>query len=137
MFNSEEYAWKDLKIVLGGRPVTGFRGLKFKTERTTTDIYASGDEPHTRTKGNKAYTGEITLLQSEIEALLEAVPRGKDLTDITFSITAAFAASITGRIKVHNLINCDITEFEMGMEQNDPNMVVTLPLMIGKILYNV
>lgn len=140
-FNSDEYAWKDLKVVVAGRPVAGLRGIKFKTERTTTDIYASGDEPHTRTKGNKKYTGEMKLLQSEVEALIEAAQQTKgkdaDLTDITFDITVAFAASPTSRIKTHQLVTCDTTDFEMSMEQNDPNMEVTLPLMIGKIKYNV
>ena len=140
-FNSDEYAWKDIKLVVAGRPVTGFRGVKFKTERTTTDIYASGDNPHTRTKGNKKYTGELVFLQSEMEALIEAAQslKGKeaDVTDITFDVTVAFAASPTARIKTHQLVTCDITDFEMGMSQNDPNMEVTLPIMIGKILYNV
>jgi hypothetical protein len=136
-FNSDEYAWKDIKVVLGGRPVTGIRGVKFKTTRKMTDIYASGDNPHTRTKGNKSYSGEIKLLQSEVEALLEAAGQGKDLTDITVNITVAFAASLDARIKTHQLITCDFPEFEMGMEQDDPNMEVTIPMMIGKIKYNV
>lgn len=140
-FNSDEYAWRDMKVVMAGRPITGIRGLKFKTTRTTTDIHASGDDAHSRTKGNKGRIGEVKLLQSEIEALLEGAQQdfgsNADLTDITFDIVAAFAKSPTSRIKTHLLQTCDITEFEMGMEQNDPNMEVTLPIMIGRVKYNV
>lgn len=136
-FNSNEYAWRDLKVVIAGRPTTGIRGLKYKTSRTKTDIYASGDDPHTRTVGNKQYTGEIMLLQSEVEALIEAAGPGRDLTDIRFDVIAGYAASLTSRIKTDILENVDVTEFEKGMEQDDPNMVVTLPIMIGKIKYNV
>lgn len=138
-FNSDEYAWKDLKIFMAGRLLTGFRGLKYKVSRTMTDIYASGDEPHTRTKGNKKRDGEIVLLQSEVQALLLAAiaqfGRDADLTDLTFDITAAYAVSPTSAIVTHQLITCDIPEFEMGMAQDDPNMEVTLPLMIGKIRF--
>lgn len=94
MFNSDEYAWKDLQVVIGGRLVTGIRGLKYKVTRTVTDIYGSGDRPHTRTKGNKSYTGEIKLLQSEVEALQMAAGPGRDLTDISFDVACSYATGI-------------------------------------------
>lgn len=138
-FNSDEYAWKDLNIVVAGRPVTGFRGLKYKTARTVTDIYASGDKPHARTKGNKTYTGELILLQSEYNALEEAAQAlgFEDVTDITFNITSVYGKDPRARIKTDQLLHFDIEEIEKGMKQDDPNMEITLPFKIGQIKYNV
>jgi hypothetical protein len=140
-FNSDEYAWKDVKIVIAGKPVTGIRGIKFGIERTVTHIFAGGSNAHSRTKGNKIPSGEIKLLQSEAEALLEAAQQlhgpDADITDISFDVTVAFAASPTSRIKTHSLQTCDVTKLEHAMEQNDSNMEVTLPIMIGRIKYNV
>lgn len=128
-------------MVVNGRPTIKFRAISWTTTRTTTDIYASGDEANTRYKGNKAYTGSITLLQSDIEALIEDAQAqfgpNADPTDLTFNVTVAFARTVALPIKTHRLQFCDITEFEMGMEQDDPFMEVELPIMIGKIQYNV
>jgi hypothetical protein len=140
-FNSNEYAWKDMKVVVGGRVVAGLRGLKFKTSRTTTPVYASGSKPHTITRGNKTHDGSMTMLQSEVEALLEAVQQkfgaNADLTDGVLDVTAAFAVTVTSRIKTHSLISIHITEFEMGMLQDDPNMEIELPFIALDIKYNI
>jgi hypothetical protein len=138
-FNSSEYAWADLNIVVAGRPITGFRGLKYKLSRTVTDIYASGVKPHARTKGNKTYTGELVLLQSEYNALEEAAQNlgFEDITDLTFNITAVYGKDPKARIKTDQLLHCDIDEIEKGMSQDDPNMELTLPLKIGDIKFNV
>lgn len=141
MFSTDEYAWKDVKLFMGGRPISGIRGVKFGVERTMTDIYASGDKPHTRTKGNKKYAGEIKLLQSEAEALIDSAKQlygpKADPTDMTFDATVSFAREVTDRIRTHQLFSVDITKFEMGMEQDDPNMEITLPIMIGDIEWGV
>lgn len=136
-FNSEEYTWSNISVVLGGRPVGGITAVKFKTKREVKHIYAKGTDPYTRTKGNKEYTGSIKLLQSEIEALLEAAGTNKDLTDLTFDIIVVFASETGGLVKTHILENCDVEDFEMGMEQGGSNMEVELPIKIGKIKYNV
>lgn len=134
-FNSEEYAWADMQIVIGGRPVGGLRAIKWKTKRTVTHIYGKGRTPHARTKGNKEFTGSIKMLQSEIEALLVSAGRGKDITDITFDVTVAFAPE-GGIIKTHILQNVDVEEFEMGMEVDAAFMEIEMPIKIGEILYN-
>lgn len=141
MFNTDEYAWVDLKLVFGGRPVTGFRGAKFSEERTVTHIYAAGNKPVARTKGNKVFKGEFKFLQSEIEAMIESAQALKgplaSITDITYDATLAFVPELGAPIKVHQLVSVDITGFEMGMMQNDGNMEITLPVMIGDVLLNV
>lgn len=136
-FNSEEYAWTDLNVVMGGRRLGGITGIKWKTKRTVNHIYGKGRDPHARTKGNKEYTGSLKLLQSELEAILESAGTGKDITDLTFNVTVAFVPESGGIIKTHNVINVDVEEFEMGMEQNAPNMIIELPFKAGKIVYNV
>jgi len=135
-FNSEEYAWSDINIVIGGRPVTGIRAIKWTTKRTVTHIYGKGIDPHARTKGNKEYTGSMKLLQSELEALLVSAGANRDVTDLTFNITVVFAPASGGIVKTHILENCDIEQFEMGMEQDAAFMEIELPLKIGKIKYN-
>lgn len=135
-FRSQEYAWRDLKVVMAGRPVAGVVALDFETTRTKTDIYASGDDPHARTYGNKERKGSITFLMSELIALNQSAQAkmgvDADCLDIRFDIAAAFGDP-PGRIIQYNLLDCDITGWKIDLKQNDPNAQIQLPLMIRKI----
>ena len=72
MFNSREYEWADISVVMGGRPITGIRGIKYNIKKEKELLYAKGNRPHAVQSGNYDYSGEITLLQSEYLALREA-----------------------------------------------------------------
>lgn len=136
---SNEFAWRDVKVVIAGRPITGIRGVKYKTSRVVDKIFAGGDEAHSKTKGNKTPTGELVLLQSELEALQITAKAngGQDVTDLTFDIIVNYSKSLLDAMVTDHLVECDILEFEKGMLQGNPNMEITLPLDIGKINYNI
>ncbi len=72
MINSREYEWADLTLILGGEDITGIRAVKLSEKIEREPIYAKGRNPHTIQSGNITYEGEITLLQSEYEKLVEA-----------------------------------------------------------------
>lgn len=136
MFNSEEYAWSDVQIQMLGRPVGGARSVMYKVTQTKTNIYARGNKPRARTRGNKEYEGELGLLQSEVEALQATLRANQDLLDLgPFDIVVSYAPA-GGTIKTDILKDCEFTELEKGMEQNDENMQPTLPLIIGDVKYN-
>ena len=139
MFNSEEYAWKDLTIVMAGKPVTGIQAVKYAVERSAEYNYGAGDNPHSIQKGNKSYPGEIALNQSEVEALiLSCKAKGvDDPTDISFDIVANYSKSITSAQVTDILRSCTITKLEKGWNQGDSKMVITLPIMILKVEFNV
>ena len=67
MFDSREYEWADLTFVLGGKDITGFRAIKYGEKQDKDLVYGKGNKPLKIQKGNKSYSGEITLLQSEFE----------------------------------------------------------------------
>ena len=68
MVNTREYEWSDVTVVMAGRNVTGLRGVKYSFKQEKELIYAKGNKPHAIQRGNKDFSGEITLLQSEYEA---------------------------------------------------------------------
>ena len=72
MFNSKEYEWADINVVMAGRPVTGFRSVKYSSKQEKEALYAKGNKPQGVQRGNKSYEGSIGLLQSEYEALSQA-----------------------------------------------------------------
>ena len=62
MFNSREYEWADVTLLLGGKDITGVRGVKYTIKQEKETVYGKGNEPIAIQKGNKSYEGEITML---------------------------------------------------------------------------
>lgn len=138
-FNSEEYAWIDIQVVMQGRNVAGLTGIRYKETQTKTNIYAKGKKPYARTRGNKEYEGSIKILQSELEALTKQVgKKGGSINDLPpFDIAVAYAPELGGNIVTDIIKGAEFNEVEKGMDQNDPFMEIELPLIIGDIQYNV
>lgn len=126
MVNTREYEWSDVSVVMAGRNVTGLRGVKYSFKQEKELIYAKGNKPHAIQRGNKDFSGEITLLQSEYEALKTSA--GGDILDITFDVVVCVGNPSKGDvIKTDILINCEITEDNTEWKQNDKFQEKTLP----------
>ncbi len=132
--NTSEYAWADMQIVILGKKVAGLRGVKYTTEQEKEAIYAAGNEPCAMGRGNKKYSAEIKVLQSELEALITS--QGGDITNIPpFDVIVAYVPSAGIPIKTDILKDCEFTSIEKSLNQGDKFMEVTLPLMPLKIVY--
>jgi hypothetical protein len=138
MFNSKEYEWADVEVVMLGRPVTGIRGVTYKETQEKEVVYARGNKPRAIQKGNKSYEGSITLLQSELEAIQAAVGKGKSLNDIPpFDIVVAYVPNDGSPIITDIIKNAEFNEVEKSLKQNDKFMEVTLPIIALGVEYNV
>ena len=74
-FNSKEYAWIDVNVVLLGKPVAGLRAIEYKSKRAKEALYATGKKARGIQMGKKEYEGTITVLQSELVAMHAAAKR--------------------------------------------------------------
>lgn len=121
-----------------GRPVIGITSVMYKTTRGKTNVYGRGKKPVARVRGQEEYEASITLNQSEVEALQKSVGKGKKLSDIPpFDITVAFAPENSLQLTTDVLRFCEFTEVEKALNNQQDNMEVTLPLVVGDIDYNV
>lgn len=126
MVNTREYEWSDVSVTMAGRNITGLRGVKYSAKQEKELLYAKGNKPHAIQRGNKDYSGEITLLQSEYEAL-KAAAKG-DVLDITFDMVVAVGNPSKGDvITTEILVNCEITEDNTEWKQNDKFQEKVLP----------
>lgn len=137
-FNSKEYSWSNIQVVLFGRVVIGIRGIKYKVSQEKEAVYGMGNKPLGIQSGNKSYEGEIMLLQSELEAIQRAAGTGNDLTDIpAFDIQVSYVDKATGVI-VNDVVKfAEFTEAEKGMEQGDKFMEITMPFIALDIQKNI
>lgn len=72
MFDSRQYEWADLTLILGGQDITGIRAVKYSESIEREPLHAKGRFPHSIQSGNVTYKGEIAMLQSDYEALVSA-----------------------------------------------------------------
>lgn len=126
MVNTREYEWSDVTVVLAGRLVTGLRGVKYSAKQEKELLHAKGNKPHSIQRGNKTYDGEITLLQSEYEALKKA--SGGDILDASIDIVAAYGIPTAGDvITTDMLVGVEFTEDNTEWKQGDKFQEKTLP----------
>lgn len=138
MFNSKEYEWSSVEVVLLGRPVTGIRGIRYKETQEKEVIYGRGNKPRAIQKGNKSFEGSINILQSELEALQAAAGVGKSILDIpAFDIVVAYVPESGGTIITDIIKNCEFTEKEKSINQGDKFMEIELPIIALDIENNV
>ena len=126
MVNTREYEWSDVTVVLAGRLVTGLRGVKYSAKQEKELLHAKGNKPHSIQRGNKTYDGEITLLQSEYEALKKA--SGGDILDASIDIVAAYGNPSAGDVVTTDmLVGVEFTEDNTEWKQGDKFQEKTLP----------
>lgn len=128
MFNSREYEWSDINVVVAGRIVTGIRGIKYNIKQEKEHLYAKGNKPHSIQHGNVEYRGEISLTQSEYLALRVAC-KGNILQS-SLDIVVAYGNPTQGdAITTDTLVGVEFTEDNTEWKQGDKSLEKTIPFL--------
>lgn len=133
---TKQYAWSDIRVRALGREFVGIRGIKYKRTGDDEHLYGRGSKPIAIQSGNVSYEGELTLLQSELEALTSALGV-VNLIDIRFDIVVTYRATIDGPVVTDLIKSVKCKEYEKGMEQGDKFMEITIPFLALDIVENV
>lgn len=139
MINGQEYASEDVKIILPGKPLpeNAVVAIDYMSKKTHENLYGMSADPIALGRGKNEYEGSVTVLQSVIEGMQATLLPGQNLTQLPpFPITVAYAPA-GGIPTIDQLMFCRIAEVPKGMKSGDTHMEVKLPLVIGKINYNV
>ncbi|MCK9452861.1 MAG: hypothetical protein M0Q90_14295 [Bacteroidales bacterium] len=132
MFDTRQYEYADITVALGGRIITGLRGVKYNSKQEKEAVYGKGNEPMHIQKGNKSYEGEISMLQSELETLRLA---GKgSVLGLRLDAVVAYGNPSKGDVLIVDKIRgIEFTEDAKEMKQGDKFMEVTLPFICLRI----
>jgi hypothetical protein len=131
-FDSRQYEFADLTLELGGRIVTGFRGIKYSTKQEKELLYGKGNMPLSIQKGNISNEGEITVLQSELE-MLRIAGKGSVL-NLSLDATVCYGNPANGDVLIVDKIRgLQFTEDAKEMKQGDKNMEITLPFICLRV----
>lgn len=129
-FNSRQYEWADLSLILGGNDLTGIRAVKYSEKAEREPVYAKGRYPHSIQTGNCSFEGEVTLLQSEYEALV-AASNGNILglsLDAEINCGNPPDESVADRI-----IGLRFKEYAKEFKQGDKFIEITLPFVALRV----
>jgi hypothetical protein len=125
--NTRNYAWKDCEIRVGGRLLTSVQGVSWNTKQEKEYIYGKGTKPLAVKEGNEATEGTLTVLQDELEQMLDTAPDGKLTKLKNLDIQVAF--SDEGAVVRYSIIGVSFTEEPHDHKQNDKVAVIALPFM--------
>lgn len=139
IINGRQYEFADVSLILGGRDVTGLRGIKYKESQEKELLYGKGNKPMSVQKGNIAYEGEITLTQSELETLklLARQQTGRSsVLGLNLNAVVCYGNPLKGDAMITDrLFGIQFTEDEKSLSQGDKSMEITLPFICTDIQY--
>lgn len=124
MFNSREYDWASVTIMVGGRTLTGARGISYKRSQEKELLYGKGNEPTSIQRGNVSYEGSLRVLKSELQALMDA--GGGTILDMNVNIVVSYG-NAGDTIRTDKLLGLEFTEEPEEMNQGDKNSEHELP----------
>jgi hypothetical protein len=131
---TEQFAWKNIIAIIGGRPVAGISDIEYTTEKELEPVYGVGDSPQFIGEGNKSYSGTIELLQNDYEALVEAAKNdgGDDVTDLELSIVVTYIPKGTASLPktvIDRLVGVKFSSDGKKMSQGDKHLKMSLPFL--------
>ncbi|MGN7818782.1 hypothetical protein ACTJJB_01560 [Chitinophaga sp. 22536] len=132
LINGVNYSWADIKLVLFGVPVIGITKISYKNKQTKTNNYGYGNQPVSRGYGQIEPEGSIDIYQDELRRIIAAAPNRDPLQIGMFDIPVIFGNSIANTSR-DILRACEFTEEGVEAAQNDTKLIVSLPLIIGRI----
>ncbi|GEP52378.1 hypothetical protein FNO01nite_30500 [Flavobacterium noncentrifugens] len=136
MFDSRQYEWADITIIIGGRDIVTIRGVKWTRKIERESVYGKGRYAHSIQTGNESNEGEFTMLQSDFDAIELAA--GGDILSANVDCLIVFGDPLNGdKMTTHRVIGARFTEDALEMKQGDKFAEVKLPWIARRIQKNV
>ncbi len=128
-FNSSEYRWKDLTVVMLGRPLVRVLEVRYKTSVVKEVLRGRGSKGLGIQEGNEDVSGSIKIGQSELIALEREARQlfpGFKATDIPpFNLICAYERN--GILTTDVVVSCSFNEYEKAMSQGATSMEIDMP----------
>lgn len=122
MFDTREYEWSDVTVILGGSIVTKIQGIQYTISQEKEFLYGKGNQPMAIQKGNFSNTGNVQLLQSSIDSL-SAAGGANGMLDLQVDISVSYGNPSKGDvIRTDLLQGVQFTSEPREMKQGDKFM---------------
>jgi hypothetical protein len=133
MFDSRQYEFADVTLLLGGKDITGVRGVKYTTKQEKEPVYGKGNEPRSIQRGNISHEGEFTMLQSELETLI-ANSKGKSILNLQVDAIVSYGNPSQGDVLITDILKgVQFTEATKELKSGDKFMEVKVPFLFLRV----
>jgi hypothetical protein len=128
--------WNNVTVHLLGRDLEGITDIDYSDSLETENAYGAGKYPIGRGSGKYSAKASITIFLEESIALQQAVPSGKNMSDISaFDILVEYEYD---NYKYKDRIrNCQFTGRGMAIKQGDKTIAYKYELLTSHIEWNV
>jgi len=127
LVNGTEYSFADIRIKIGNTEIPGTTAIEYNITQTKENIKGASDQPVSRGRDSKEYTGTITLLQSELELLREQAIDG-DITNLgVFEMQVSYTPPDALKLTTHILSNAEFLEDPAGGSAGDTSLPQAVP----------
>ena len=117
-FDSTQYEWSDLTLILGGKVITGIRSVSYEVGKEKELLYGKGNEPIAIQSGNKSYSGKIKVLTGELNTLVKA--GGGSLLDLQLDAVVCYGNPSQGDVmRTDKIFGIQFTEGPVDWNQGD------------------
>ncbi len=139
LINGIEYGWSDIKVNFLGRTVQGITSIKYGNKRDKQNNYGAGPDPVSRGRGNNVPNCSMSLSMKEMEAIQNAIPRGKGIESIPpFPIIVSYDPEDgSSPIITDRILAAEFTGKEREVKQGDGEIIHECEMIVGKIEWNV
>ncbi len=132
LINGINYSWSSVKFSPFGVPIVGITSITYNRKQKKDNNYGQGDQPVSRAYGNYEYSGSIELYLDEWKAIIAASPNHDPLSIPWFDIPVTYGDTI-GSTTTDTLRAVEFLEDPFTGKQGDTKLMVTIPLIIGRI----
>lgn len=125
-FNSREYEWADITLIVAGRDITGIRAVKYTRKIEREPVYAKGRKPKAIQSGNESYEGEFAMLKSSWDAIQDAA--GGDAFTLSIDAEVGYGNPSNGdMLRTDRILGIRFTEDTIDFKQGDKFAEITVP----------
>lgn len=145
LINGILYSWANISLILFGNVVRGVRSIKYSYKQEKKNVYGYGTEPIGRTYGNLEYNCEIQILRDEMQNIIAGAKLAgfNKITDIgPFNIPVLYGVNPAGGLNPNPvgiasdiIMAAEFMDFNFEGKQNDQELIMTVPMIIGGIAH--
>lgn len=137
-FNSKQFEFADIRVSILGASLTGLRGIEYTNKQEKEAVYGAGNEPLSIQRGNKDYSGTLTVLKSDYDAMNTAARAAGyagiiDVPAKDISLTVVYQGNGSQRLQTDILIGLEFTDASDGMKQGDKFKEIELPFIFLRL----
>lgn len=132
LINGESFAWSTIQFAPFGVPLVGITKISYKAKQAKTNNMGAGPYPISRGYGNYEYDASIEVYLEEWRNMIQAQINKDPLQYPWFDIPVTYGNDLNN-LFTDVLRAAEFLEDPFDAKQGDTKLLITLPLIIGRI----